>query len=73
MPEAADVVAAADNLVEMSLFDAAILAYDTAIAVAPSAPQYYIKRHRPFSPSSDCRSTAYQRSGNAEAALKASP
>jgi hypothetical protein len=46
MPEAAEVVATADKLVEMSLFDAAILAYDKAIALAPTAPQYYVKRYR---------------------------
>lgn len=71
MPDAADVVAAADTLVEVSLFEEAIHAYTKAIALAPTAPQYYIKRYSLlFRDPSHCSSTAYQRSGNVEAALK---
>jgi len=44
MPDAADLVAAADTLVQSSLFNEAIATYTKAIELAPTAPGYYIKR-----------------------------
>jgi hypothetical protein len=45
MPEAADLVAAADTLEEASLFKEAIATYTKAIELSPTAPSYYIKRY----------------------------
>jgi tetratricopeptide (TPR) repeat protein len=47
MPEAADLVDAADALAEASLYTEAIETYTKAIALNPSAPGYYIKRFPP--------------------------
>ena len=44
MPEAADLVAAADTLEQASMYAEAITAYTRAIELVPTAPQYYIKR-----------------------------
>jgi len=44
MPEAADLVAAADTLMGASLFNEAIATYTKAIELIPS-PNYYIKRY----------------------------
>jgi hypothetical protein len=43
MPEAADIVAAADTLLEAKLFNEAISSYSRAIELVNS-PNYYIKR-----------------------------
>jgi len=44
MPDAADLVAAADTLEKASMFAEAITAYTKAIELVPTSPQYYIKR-----------------------------
>jgi len=44
MPDAADLVAAADTLEKASMYAEAITAYTRAIELVPTAPQYYIKR-----------------------------
>jgi hypothetical protein len=45
MPDASDLVAAADTLAQASLYNEAISTYTKAIDLAPTAPQYYIKRY----------------------------
>jgi hypothetical protein len=72
MPDAADLVAAADTLVQSSLFNEAIATYTKAIELAPTAPGYYIKRclNNRSSLLTSISSTAHQRAGNFEAALK---
>jgi hypothetical protein len=45
MPNAADLVAAADTLAAASLYKESIASYSKAIELAPTAPQYYIKRY----------------------------
>jgi hypothetical protein len=47
MPDAADLVAAADTLQNASMFAEAVTTYTKAIELAPHAPQYYIKRYLP--------------------------
>ena len=49
MPDAADLVAAADTLAEASLYKEAISTYTKAIELNPTTPSYYIKRYPPFS------------------------
>jgi hypothetical protein len=44
MPDAAELVAAADTLAEASLYNEAISTYTKAIELTP-APTYYIKRY----------------------------
>lgn len=44
MPDASDLVAAADTLAQASLYNEAISTYTKAIDLAPTAPQYYVKR-----------------------------
>jgi len=45
MPDAADIVAAADTLAEAGLYSEAVSAYTRAIDSNRSAPQYYVKRY----------------------------
>lgn len=45
MPEAAELVAAADTLSEAKLYTEAISTYTKAIELAPNSPPYYIKRY----------------------------
>ena len=45
MPEAAELVAAADTLSEASLYTEAISTYTKAIELVPTSPSYYIKRY----------------------------
>jgi hypothetical protein len=49
MPNAADLVSAADTLAEASLYKEAIGTYTKAIELSPTTPTYYIKRYSPFS------------------------
>jgi tetratricopeptide (TPR) repeat protein len=70
MPEAANLVASADTLAEASLYKEAIAAYSKAIELSPTAPTYYIKRLHPETSLTHHSSTAYQRSGNLDLALK---
>ena len=72
MPEASELVAAADTLSEASLYKEAISTYTKAIELAPTSPSYYIKRYPPRYQLIESSSTAYQRSGQLEAALKVS-
>jgi len=44
MPDAAELVAAADTLAEASLYNEAISTYTKAIQLTPS-PMYYVKRY----------------------------
>jgi hypothetical protein len=44
MPDAADIVAAADTLLEAQLYNEAISSYSKAIELVKS-PNYYIKRY----------------------------
>jgi hypothetical protein len=70
MSEAAELVSAADKLLEKKLYDEAISSYSIAIKLTPTSPTYYIKRLVLFVDFSDNSSTAYQRSNNLEAALR---
>jgi hypothetical protein len=45
MPDASELVAAADTLAQASLYSEAISTYTKAIDLAPTAPQYYVKRY----------------------------
>ena len=45
MPEAAELVAAADTLSEAKLYTEAINTYTKAIELAPNSPPYFIKRY----------------------------
>jgi hypothetical protein len=49
MPEASELVSAADTLSEASLYTEAISTYTKAIELAPTSPSYYIKRYSPLS------------------------
>lgn len=72
MPDAAELVAAADTLAQANLYTEAISTYTNAIELTPTSPTYYIKRYLSALPSSYHSSTAYQRSGDLVTALKVS-